>query len=184
MELTVTDFHRISVPAVVRRAGASQGLFYRYFGDLDDAFVALLDERVVPRLLMATTQLRLDHGRAADVEDELVAWFEHFALLIESEGAVMRAALLAAPSGSGKAATYCRDLIEQLRQWGEHLLETVNGRPPFRRVDSHHVSHMVVGMTVHCALHGLEGVDRRTWALEMGRFETWGLLGCPGEAER
>lgn len=178
-ELAATDFHALSVPAVVRRAGVSQGLFYRYFDDLDAAFVALLEDRVVPALLAATARTRLDRSDAAGIEDDLAGWFESLAVLVEEQGPLLRAALLAAPTGSGVAARYCRDLIERLRRWGEGLLEAVNGEPPFRSVDAYHVSHMVVGMTVHCALLGLEGADARSWAREMAGFEAWGLLGGP-----
>lgn len=176
-ELEVRDFHRLSVPAVVQRAGVSQGLFYRYFDDLDDAFIALLEQDVVPRLLEATERLRLDHPTAEDVERDLARWFEELARLVDEQGAVLRAGLVAAPSGSGKATAYCRELIERFRTWGETLLQDVNGSPPFRAVNARHVSQMVVGMTLHCALNGFEGSDPRAWAREMARFEVWGLLG-------
>jgi len=40
----------LTVPAITGRAGAAQGTFYRYFRDVQDVFVALLDERIVPGL--------------------------------------------------------------------------------------------------------------------------------------
>jgi AcrR family transcriptional regulator len=175
-ELDETGFHELSVPAVVRRAGTSQGLFYRYFDDLDAAFIELLEERVVPRLRKATGRMRLDHDRGVDVEAALAAWFEVLAALVDEEGAVMRGALREAPTAPGVAGDYCRALIEEFRRWGAELLEQVNGRPPFRRVDPHLVSHMVVGMTLHSIFTGLDGVDPARWARELASFEAWGLL--------
>lgn len=175
-ELAETDFHQLAVPAVVRRAGASQGLFYRYFEDLDAAFIELLEERVVPRLQAATDRLRLDHERGEDVEQDLVAWFEVLAALVEEDRALLQAALQAAPTTTGPAGDYCRALIEGFRQWGEDLLREVNGREPFREVDPHQVSHMVIGMTLHCVFHGLEGVEPARWARQLAGFEAWGLL--------
>ncbi|MGK2930474.1 MAG: TetR/AcrR family transcriptional regulator [Acidimicrobiales bacterium] len=180
-ELAETDFHQVAVPAVVRRAGASQGLFYRYFDDLDAAFVELLEDRVVPRLREATESLHLDHERGVDVEVDLAAWFEVLAALVEDDGPVLRAALQAAPTASGAAGDYCRALIEGFRQWGEDLLREVEGRPPFRRIDPHQVSHMVIGMTLHCVFNGLEGVEPSRWARELAGFEAWGLLARPDD---
>lgn len=178
-ELAGADWHRLTVAMVVRRADASQGLFYRYFHDLDEAFIALLEDRILPPLLAASDQLDLDHTEGTEVEASLTRWFENLATLVAQEGPVLRAALLAAPSGHGPAAQYCRDLIEQLRAWGEGLLQPLNGQHPYRDVNARHVSHMVVGMTIHCALTGLDGAEPATWAREMARFEAWGLLGAP-----
>lgn len=164
---------------VVRRAGASQGLFYRYFADLDAAFIALLEDRILPPLMAMSDELRLDHPHGSQVEESLARWFEGLARLAVEQRPVMQAALLAAPSGRGRAAEYCQGLLEQLRQWGEGLLEPLNGTDPYRLVDVRHVSHMVVGMTVHCTLAGLDGTDPAVWAREMARFETWGLAGHP-----
>lgn len=183
-ELVETDWHRISVPMVVRRAGASQGLFYRYFDGLDEAFVALVEQRIVPRLADAGNRLRLDLDTPGDVELSLTAWFESLARLVLDEQHLVRATLVSAPTGSGRAADYCRELLAGLRQWGQSLLEGVNGTGPYRSVDAALVSHMVVGMTVHCALAGLDDTDPCDWAREMARFEAWGLLGrCTGEEE-
>ena len=175
-ELAATDFHQLAVPAVVRRAGASQGLFYRYFDDLDAAFIELLEERIVPRLQAATARLSLDHGRGAEVEDALAGWFEVLATLMHEEGPLLRAALQAAPTTSGVAGDYCRGLIEGFRRWGEDLLREVNGEGPFRRVDPRQVSHMVIGMTLHCVFNGLDGVEPARWARQLAGFEAWGLL--------
>lgn len=178
-ELAETDFHQVAVPSVVRRAGASQGLFYRYFEDLDTAFIELLEERVVPQLQAATERLRVDHDRGHEVEDALAAWFEVLAALVHDDGPVLRAALLAAPTTSGAASDHCRALIEGFRQWAEDLLREVGGRGPFRDVDPHQVSHMIIGMTLHCVFNGLEGAEPRRWARELAAFEAWGLLARP-----
>lgn len=176
LELHDVGFHALSVPAVVRRAGTSQGLFYRYFADLDAAFIELLEERVVPRLREASGDLRLDHGRGVEVESDLAAWFEVLAALVDEQGAVLRAALREAPTTAGGAGDYCRELIEEFRRWGAGLLEQVNGRPPFRQLDAQLVSHMVIGMTLHCVFTGLDGADPGRWAQELASFEAWGLL--------
>lgn len=183
-ELAASGFHQLAVPAVVRRAGASQGLFYRYFEDLDAAFIELLEDRVVPRLQEATERLSLDQRRGRDVEDALADWFEVLAALVQENGPLLRAALRAAPTTSGVAGSYCRELIEGFRQWGEDLLRDVNGQGPFRRLDPHQVSHMVIGMTLHCVFDGFEGVEPARWARELAGFEAWGLLARPPREER
>ncbi|MCH9730436.1 MAG: TetR/AcrR family transcriptional regulator [Actinomycetia bacterium] len=175
-ELAETQWHRISVPMVVRRAGASQGLFYRYFGDLDEAFIALVDDRIVPRLSDIGGRLRLDVGSPEAVEAMLTGWFEGLAELMVDEPHVIKATLLAAPTGAGAAADYCRGLLDELRQWGQGLLEQVNGTGPYRKVDAALVAHMVVGMTVQCVSTGMGAIDPARWASEMARFEAFGLL--------
>lgn len=176
VELAETDWHGITVPMVVRRAGVSQGLFYRYFSDLDAAFIALIDERVVPRLAHAAERLRLDVDTPEAVEEMLAGWYKGLARLVVDEPALVNAALLAAPSGAGAAADYCRQLLEDLRAWGQALLEGVNGAGPYRQVDAELVSRMVVGMAVGCASVGLGDTDPARWAREMARFEAFGLL--------
>lgn len=175
-ELAETQWHRISVPMVVRRAGASQGLFYRYFGDLDEAFIALVDDRIVPRLSDIGGRLRLDVGSPEAVEAMLTGWFEGLAKLMVDEPHVIKATLLAAPTGAGAAADYCGGLLDELRQWGQGLLEQVNGTGPYRQVDAALVAHMVVGMTVQCVSTGIGATDPARWASEMARFEAFGLL--------
>ena len=178
VELGESDWHGITVPMVVRRAGASQGLFYRYFCDLDEAFIALVDERMVPRLAQAADRFRLDVETPEAVEAMLAGWYEGLARLVVDEPALVRAALLAAPSGVGAAAEHCRQLLEGLRAWGEVLLEDVNGVGVYRQVDAALVSRMVVGMAVGCASVGLGDTDPACWAREMARFEAFGLLRC------
>lgn len=175
-ELMESGWHGVSVPRVVGRAGVSQGLFYRYFTDLDDAFVVLVEQRLLPRLVEAGEQLRFDVDRPDDLEAVLSAWFATLGQLMLDQRDLLTAALLAAPSGTGRAAEYCREVLESFRQWGEQLLEDVNGTGIFRRVDAALVSQMVLGMTIQCALAGMGGRDVQHWAREMARFEAGGLL--------
>lgn len=175
-ELGESNWHDITVSKVVRRAEASQGLFYRYFRDLDSAFIALVDDRVWPTLAEAGTRLDLSVSSGAELQERLTRWFTDFAGLVVDQGPVIRAALLAAPAGTGAAADHCRHLIEQLRAWGAGLLGPVNGREPYRAMDATLVSHMVVGMTLQCAQLGVENHEIKAWASEMAAFETWGLI--------
>lgn len=106
----------------------------------------------------------------------LAGWYKGLARLVVDEPALVKAALLAAPSGVGAAADYCRQLLEDLRAWGQVLLENVNGTGPYRQVDAALVSHMVVGMAVRCASVGLGDTDPDCWARDTARFEAFGLL--------
>ncbi|MFV1989791.1 MAG: TetR/AcrR family transcriptional regulator, partial [Acidimicrobiales bacterium] len=166
----------ISVPVVTRRAGVSQGLFYHYFDDLDDAFIALVEDRIVPRLAEAGSCVEVDVDAGEDLERSLTQWYESLAKLLLNEPHLVRATLLAAPTGTGRASDYCRETIDGLRLWGKDLLDEVNGTGPYRLVDTSLVSQMVVGMIVQCALTGLGDTDPHYWAQQMARFEVWGLV--------
>lgn len=177
-ELAGGSLDTLTVPSITRRAGAAQGTFYRYFRDVDDAFIALVDERVVPRLTELASALDLEPPVDGDgVERVLREWFLGLAFLIRDEGPLLHAILTLAPTRSGRAADRVREVVEGLRAWGEELMSRVNGRPPYRRVDPHGISYIVVGMTIASVRQATEGTfEPEAWAREIAAFETWGLV--------
>lgn len=178
-QLAQGSLDSVTVPAIARRAGAAQGTFYRYFRDVEDVFVALLDERVVPRLMDLARSLDLGRPRdGGEVESVLRAWFLGLANLIQEEGPLLHAALTVAPHRPGRAAGRCREILEQMRAWGEGLMTAVNGQPPYRTVDPRYVSYIVLGMTIASITQATEDAafEPEAWAREMAAFETWGLV--------
>lgn len=178
-ELDRGSLEALTVPSITRRAGASHGTFYRYFADVDDVFVTLLDERIVSRFMELAPSLDLAPPRdGTGVEETLRGWFLGLAYLVRDEGPLLHAALTLAPNRLGHAARRSHEIVEQLRAWGESLMVAVNGRPPYREVDPRYVSYIVLGMTIASVTQATEDAafEPEAWAREMAAFETWGLV--------
>jgi AcrR family transcriptional regulator len=176
-------FQNLTVPGIVHSAGVSQGSFYRYFRNVDDVFIALFKETLVPPILEAVENLDLQTVETAqDLEVNLYKWYRALAELISQHSILIREALAVVPYSGGDAAREVTKFLENIRKWGEELLEQVNGSPPFRKVNSRVISHAVLGMVISATVQAAaEGFDVALWAKEMARLEGGGLLSSPWE---
>lgn len=168
-----------TVPLVVAEAGIAQGSFYRYFRDLDAAF-AELARRVLAPVAEAVFALRLSDVRtAADVERALRGYYEVLAGQLAAHPAIVREALLVAPSSVGDAG---REMSAFLREMRDHVAELIAahaGRGPFRSSDPHIAAAAMTGMVLGAAQAATEPdatFDPKHWAREMARLETGALV--------
>jgi len=166
-----------TVPKVVAEAGAAQGSFYRYFRDIDDAFVALTHELLTP---VVDAVLAMDPGSArtpSDLEAALLPFYRAFAAQLAAHPAAMHEALIAASSERGEAGRVLALALDALRGRAEDLLRLELGG---RRIEEPRlVSAAVLGMALGAAHEAtrLEGrFDTEAWAKTMARFETGGLM--------
>lgn len=176
-ELAETDWYGITAPMVVRRADASQGLFYCYVSDLDAAFSALVDERVVPRPAQAAERFRLDVDTPEAVEAILASRYEGSGQVRGRWAGTGQGGALGRAVWIGGAADYCRQPLEDVRARSHVLREdgTGTGTGTCRQVDATLFSRMVEGMAVGCASPGLGDADPACWAREMARCAAFGL---------
>lgn len=167
------------VPLVVAEAGVAQGSFYRYFRDVDDAF-AELSRRVLKPIAEAASALQLaDAKSAADVERHLRSYYEVLAEQLANHPAVIREALLVAPSSTGQAGLELSRFLKQMRAHLETLIAEYSGRGPFRAGDPRIVPAAVFGMVLGAAQAATEpgaSIDPKHWATEMARLETGALV--------
>jgi AcrR family transcriptional regulator len=168
-----------TVPLVVAEAGVAQGSFYRYFRDVDDAFAALT-RRVLPPVAEAAFALQLaDLRTAADVERELRRYYQVLAEQLAAHPAVVREALLVAPSSTGKAGRELAAFLRQMREYVGTLIAKYVGRGPFRAGDPEIAAAAVVGMVLGAAQAATEpgaSFDPERWAREMARLESGALV--------
>ena len=184
-QLELKGYQRLTVPGIVRSAGISQGSFYRYFANVDDVVIALLENEVFPAL-QAASEL-LDFGRiknAYDLENTLYNWFETLGRQIAQNSILIREALTAIPGSRGAAAVKINRFIDEMRELAGQIMEPFNGVPPFRKMDVGIISHAVVGMIIGASIQAAkEGLDVKSWAGEMARLESGGLLDASREGE-
>jgi AcrR family transcriptional regulator len=176
-------FQNLTVPGIVHSAGVAQGSFYRYFRNVDDVFIALFKETIVPPIFEAFEKLDFQPVKTAkDLEAMLFKWYRALAEIISQHSILIREALTVVPYSGGDAAREVTKFLENLRKLGEELMEQVNGSPPFRKVNSRIISHAVLGMVIGATLQAAaEGLDIELWAKEMARLEGGGLLSRPWE---
>jgi AcrR family transcriptional regulator len=176
-------FLNLTVPGIVQSAGVAQGSFYRYFRNVDDVFISIFKETLVPPILEAVVKLDLRAVKTAeDLEATLYKWYRALGELISRHSTLIREALAVIPYSGGDAAREVTKFLESLREWGEELIEQVNGSPPFRKVNSRVISHAVLGMIISATVQAAaEGLDVESWAKEMARLEGGGLLSSPWE---
>jgi AcrR family transcriptional regulator len=176
-------FQNLTVPGIVQSAGVAQGSFYRYFRNVDDVFIALFKETLVPPILEAFENLDLRTVKTAeDLEVTLYKWYKALGVLISRHNTLIREALAVVPYSGGEAAREVTKFLESVREWAEELMEKVNGSPPFRKVNSRIISHAVFGMVISATVQAAaEGLDIESWAKEMARLEGGGLLSSPWE---
>jgi AcrR family transcriptional regulator len=174
-------FQNLTVPGIVHSAGVAQGSFYRYFRNVDDVFIALFEKTIVPPILEALGKLDLQTAKTAeDLEATLYKWYMALGELISQHSILTREALAVVPYSGGDAAREVTKFLENIRQWGEELMEQVNGCPPFRKVNSRIISHAVLGMVISATIQAAaEGLNVKMWAKEMARLEGGGLLSSP-----
>lgn len=179
--LESTGYLNLTVPGIVKIAGVAQGSFYRYFRNVDDIFISIFNEILVPPIIEAAGKLDLQALKTAeDLEVALFNWYRALGGLISRRSILIREALSVVPYSGGDAAREVTRFLESLREWGEEQMEKVNGSPPFRKVNSRLISHAVVGMVISASvLAAAEGLDVDSWAREMARLEGGGLLSSP-----
>jgi AcrR family transcriptional regulator len=174
-------FQNLTVPGIVHSAGVAQGSFYRYFRNVDDVFIALFEKILVPPILEALGKLDLLTVKTAeDLEAALYKWYMALGELIFQHSILIREALAVVPYSGGDAAREVTKFLENIRKWGEKLMEQVNGSPPFRKVNSRVISQAVLGMVISATMQAAaEGLNVEMWAKEMARLEGGGLLSSP-----
>jgi AcrR family transcriptional regulator len=175
-------YQHFTVPAIVKAASVAQGSFYRYFKNRDDVFSAMFNELVAPRIIESAERLDLSFiGSASDLEEVFFDWFIAIGEVISEEGVILREALTAVPQSGGEAANTVNSFLENLRQFIEEMLEEANGKPPFRIVNCKIISHTLVGAITSAVIQATsDGIDVETWAREMARFFSGGLLMISG----
>lgn len=168
-----------TVPLVVAEAGVAQGSFYRYFRDVDDAF-AELTRRVLPPIAAAALALQsVELRTAGDVERQLRRYYEVLGAQLAAHPAVIREALLVAPSSTGAAGREMSAFLQQMRAFVARLIAKHAGRGPFRTSDPEIAGAAVVGMVLGAAQAATEpgaSLDPKRWAREMARLESGALL--------
>lgn len=168
-----------TVPLVVAEAGVAQGSFYRHFRDLDAAF-AEIARRVLAPIAEAAFALRFADARtAADVERSLRGYYEVLAAQLAAHPAVVREALLVAPSSLGEAGREMSAFLRAMREYVERLIAEHAGRGPFRSGDPRIAAAAVTGMVLGAAQAATEPdatFDPKHWAREMARLETGALV--------
>jgi len=182
-QLKSNGYQQLTVPGSVRSAGISQGSFYRYFSNVDDVVIALLKDEVFPALQSASELL--DFGaikNTDDLENTLYRWFEALGKQIAQNSILIREALTVIPGSNGAAAVEINRFIDDLRELAGQIMEPYNGVPPFRKMNVRIISHAVVGMIIGASIQAAsEGLDVKSWAREMARFESGGLLAASWE---
>lgn len=179
-------YARATVPRVVARARVAQGSFYRYFADLDQAF-AELTRRVLAPVAEAVSALeRADLRSRASLERALLAYYQVLGRQIAAHPAVVREALLVAPSSRGSVGRQLAGFLRQVRAIVAAMIAEHAGRGPFRRADPEIAAAAIVGMVLGAAQAATEPgasvpaeqteewVER--WAREMARLECGALL--------
>jgi AcrR family transcriptional regulator len=172
-----------SVPRVVAEADTAQGNFYRYFKNLDDAFLALVRTLLEP---VQTAAFGLDFSTVTtprQVEEVLLTFYRQLGRLLAAHAKVLREVLLVGQAAPGPVGREITAFLNQMRALAKLLIDTHMQRPPFRpTMDSEIVAGAIVGMIVgavqDASLLGKK-FDSEKWAIEMARLET-GALVDPG----
>lgn len=176
-----------TVPRINTAAGVAQGSFYRYFRDVDDAFLQLL-RRVLEPLRAAAAELDLSRARnAGQLEAELFRFFLVVAEQLESRGELLREALLVAPTAQGPVGREMRSFLSGMRDRARGLLESRAGQFPFRQtLEPRVAAAAIVGMILGAAREAAERKETfepRHWAEEMARLETGALVEPDGASK-
>lgn len=168
-----------TVPLVVAEAGVAQGSFYRYFRDVDHAF-AELARRVLKPIADAASAIQLADARtASDVERHLRGYYQVLAEQLADHPAVIREALLVAPSSTGQAGRELSAFLKRMRARLQMLISDYSGRGPFRTGDPKIAPTAIFGMVLGAAQAATEpgaSLDPSHWAREMARLETGALV--------
>lgn len=174
-----------SVPEVVTRAGVAQGTFYRYFPNLDQAFLALALELIEP---IRRAAYGFDPTRVRTVAElERTIYDTHGPLTetISRHPILLREALLVGSAASGVAGEALRRFLSEMRNLFRRQLAQVNGRPPFRTMDPAIAAGAAMGMllaAVQEAAERPESFDGEVWRREIARLEA-GMLAVPARPE-
>lgn len=180
-EIEDKGFQRLTVPGIVKSAGISQGSFYRYFQNIDDVFIALFHQILIPPFMAACNGLDFHLVKdAEDLETALFKWYISLADLISLHNRLIREALCVVPYSRGHAAEEVNQFLQTMRSWAEKMYGSVSGVPPFRQLDVPVISNAVVGMVIGAAIQAThQDFEPEAWAREMSKFETGGLLLWP-----
>jgi AcrR family transcriptional regulator len=178
-----SGYQGATVPRIVARAGVAQGSFYRYFRDIDDAMLELMQRALAP---VARAAAGLDFSRvqnATDLRGELLRFYRVLARELVAHPALIREALMVAPAARGNLGTAMSAFLGSMRETALQLIEMHAGRSPFRAIaDPGAAAGAVVGMILGAAQQAVgrgEGFDTERWANEMARFEAGALLNPP-----
>jgi len=172
-------YHGVSVPRVVERAGVSQGTFYRYFENLDQALGAVVQQAAAPIAKLAWETQIPQIDTAAELETALLRYYRELASLLMGDANLYRELIVVVPATPGPAGDAARSFLRGMRHYAREALASVNGRPPFRAMDPQIVGSAIVGMVVGAAQEIAElgpAFAPEVWAMEMAKLETCALL--------
>jgi AcrR family transcriptional regulator len=180
--ITRTGYQGATVPAVVAEAGVAQGCFYRYFPNIDAAFLEAV-RRLLPALREAAAGLNLARVRdIRDLEEELVVYFRVLSARLAEHAALLGEALLVAPAAAGPVGREMSAFLVDMHGVARDLLARHSGRAPFRELDAEVTAAAVVGMILGSARDAVRAgssFDPGRWAAEMARFEAGALAATP-----
>jgi AcrR family transcriptional regulator len=172
-------FLAATVPRVVAEAGAAQGSFYRYFDNVDAAFLAL-SERVLGPIAQAAAEMSFDGTVDPDeVEAELRRYYRVLAEQLARYPELCRAALLLAPGLRGPVGEAMTAFFAMMRARAKDLLTPYLNTAPPHGADPDIIASALVGMVIGASEEALRlgsRFDPEHWAEEMARFETGALL--------
>lgn len=171
-------FFQTTVADVVKSAGVAQGTFYRYFEDLDDAFLQLLKQTINP---LEEAAKQIETGRiktSAELERRLDRFYRVLGEAIAHNGDFFRELVLAALGSRGAARTEITGFLERMIDFLRLFTEENTGHYPFRELDSDVIPGAVIGMVLGGVLTAnvkAGTFDAGRWSREMTNFEMGGL---------
>ncbi len=173
-------YHGASVPRVVTVAGTSQGNFYRYFKNLDEAFLCVVREPL-RQISAAAHAIDLSHATTPSrLESALLVFYQQLACLLRTDAILLREALLVGQAARGPVGREITGFLRRMRSLAEALFHAYAGRAPFRpNLDPAIVSGAMLGMIVGAVQEAAllrRTFDVETWAVQMARFETGALV--------
>ncbi len=172
-------FLAATVPRVVAEAGAAQGSFYRYFDNVDAAFLALA-ARVLGPITEAAQAMSFESATDPDdVELELRRYYRVLAEQLARYPELCRAALLVAPGLRGPVGDTMKAFFAMMRERVKELLVPYLDTSPPHAADPDIIASALVGMVIGASEEALRLGDRfdpEHWAEEMARFEAGALL--------
>ncbi|MBN20975.1 MAG: hypothetical protein CL678_06760 [Bdellovibrionaceae bacterium] len=168
-----------TVPFVVKAAGTSQGTFYHYFSDINDAFIQTARAVIEPILQFSEVADFSRCTSSKELESTLFEIYIAFADFLTAHQPFLKEVFFVARGGERKMARKVEQLLKQIHQRTTEVADRVNGVQPFRSYDSEIVAAAIVGMILYSGLHeqtGPASKGRELWAREMARFETGALV--------
>jgi AcrR family transcriptional regulator len=172
-------FLAATVPRVVAEAGVAQGSFYRYFENVDEAFLVLVARTLAP-IEQAARQMSFARVKSEDeLEAVLLEYYRVLGQQLARQPGLCGAALQLAPALRGPVGEAMRAFFTTMRELAAQWVAPYLDPAPPHAVDPEIVASALVGMVVGASEEALRLGDRFEpdhWAMEMARFEAGALL--------